>query len=356
MNIGLDATPLTLTTGGLRRYTEELARALTREYPEDRVALLSDQPFHTSLDCPNLCFQKQRPASLLTRRWWTIGIQAELRRHQADIFHGTNFSVPYVPLRPAVLTIHDLSPWMETAWHFDAARVRKRTPMLIRSSAANLIIVPTEAVRRAAIEKFGLTTSRVVAVPEAAAEVFCPSPPWPHPKPYFVVVGTLEPRKNVPTVVEAWTELHRRHDVDLLIAGRARPDAPVIHPQPGLHWLGEVDDCQLAQLYSGAIAALYPSFYEGFGLPVLEAMSCGAAVIASKDHAILEVSGGAALHVEALDHKGWVHAMELLLVNVEERRARQEMSLQRASQFSWRNTARLTRDVYSEAIRKFKRR
>ena len=355
MNIGLDATPLSLSTGGIRRYTEELARALVEQDSEDHVVLLSDQSFHTDLRAPNLQIQKDRPSGLVSRRWWSIGIHAQMRKYQVDVFHGTNFAVPYLPLRPAVLTLHDLSPWMDPGWHSDAKRVRKRTPLLVRSRAATMVIVPTAAVRNAALQRFGLTSSRVVAVPEAAAEVFRPSTPWAHPVPYFVIVGTMEPRKNLPTAVEVWRELRKSNQVDLLIAGRARIDAPEISPEPGLHFLGELDDCQLSQLYSGAVASLYPSFYEGFGLPVLEAMSCGAAVITSRDHAILEVSGGAALHVEALDHTGWLHAMELLLRNEQERRARQELSLQRASQFSWRNTARLTRDVYSEAIKRFQR-
>src|SRR5947209_7690353 len=114
MIIGMDATPLSLTSGGIRRYTEELAHALATEFPQDTLVLLSDQPFSTSLKLSNLLLEQQKSRNPLARRWWSIGIHSYLRKYRVDVFHGTNFSVPYVPLKPAVLTIHDLSPWMET--------------------------------------------------------------------------------------------------------------------------------------------------------------------------------------------------------------------------------------------------
>jgi hypothetical protein len=106
-------------------------------------------------------------------------------------------------------------------------------------------------------------------------------------------VGTIEPRKNLPALVEAWREVRRRHVVDLVIAGRHRADGPSIVPEPGLHLPGEVPECELPALYSGAVALVCPSHYEGFGLPVLEAMQCGTCVIASG--ALREAAGDAAL-------------------------------------------------------------
>jgi glycosyltransferase involved in cell wall biosynthesis len=154
-------------------------------------------------------------------------------------------------------------------------------------------------------------------------------------------------------LVDAWRIVRSRHPVNLVIAGRHRADAPELLVEPGITLTGEVPEEQLATLYSGAIACVYPSQYEGFGLPPLEAMQCGCPVIASRDPAIVEVCGGAALHVDSNDVTALAGAMELLLEDCAERNLRREMGTKRAAQFSWQQTALLTREVYVEAIRRF---
>lgn len=341
MRIALDATPLTLTSGGLARYTAELACALQRISSGDSVILVSDQPFAA----PCGLAAGTGPRNRLERFWWTLGLERELSRDGADLFHGTNFSVPYLPRRPAVMSVHDLSPWMRPGWHYNADRVRRRTPALIGLRLATMVLTDTEAVRREVIQRFHLSPQRVAAVPLAAAPLFRPEEPAEGP-PYFLFTGTLEPRKNVPALIEAWRTVRRRHSVDLVLAGRRRPDFPEIPPEPGLHLLGEVPDTALPSLYAGAVAFVYPSAYEGFGLPVLEAFRCGAGVITSRDPALMEVSGGAALHVEIPD---LADAMWRVLDDEALRRDLQARALERASAFSWERTARLTRAVYQRA-------
>ena len=357
MKIALDATPLSVSTGGVRRYTEELARAVAQEFPEDRCHLISDQPFRFSGVKPrNLALGTSHPQNAFERRWWLVGVQREMSRLGIDVFHGTDFSVPYLALHPSVMTLHDLSPWMDAGWHHAADRVRVRTPFLIRTGRATMIITPSEAVRQQAIERFGIDPGRIVAIPEAA-------PCWmkpverggPDAAPYFLYVGTLEPRKNIPMVLSAWRRVREHHAVSLVLAGRRRSDFPALPEEPGLRILGEVPDSDLPGLFSNAVAVLYPSLYEGFGLPVLEAMSCGAAVVTSCDPAILEVSANAAIHVAAEDDAGWAARMEALLTHPEQLQYRRAQSLQRSAQFSWRHTAVLTREVYVEAIRRFDR-
>ena len=132
-------------------------------------------------------------------------------------------------------------------------------------------------------------------------------------------------------------------NADLVIAGRAEGPVP---GGPRIKKVGEVAEEELARLYSGAHALLVPSHYEGFGLPVLEAMQCGTPVIASRDPALLEVSGGAALHPSTPEE--WVAAMRA----VRRDRARYAAAgLRRAAEFSWRRTARMTWEVYGDALR-----
>jgi len=350
MRIALDATSLTLSSGGLHRYVSELSRALAAEFPEDDYLLVSDQEFPTPPAAANLR-RGGGPRTPLEKRWWLWGLNRELARQRIDVFHGTNFEVPYVPLRPSVLTLHDLSPWLEPAWHSNADRVRRRTPYLIGLGLATLIVTPTEAVRRQAIEYFRIPPQRIVAVPEAAAVHLRPVETRPA-RPYFLYVGPLEPRKNIPMLIDAWRAARAEAPVDLVLAGRIREDFPLPAPEPGLAIRGEVPEEELSALYSGALAFVYPSLYEGFGLPVLEAMQCGAAVIASRDPAISEVAGGAAIQIDARNPREWVEALRAAATRPEWIAGLKAASLARARQFSWNRTARLTREVYREAIRR----
>ncbi len=355
MKIALDATPLTEPTGGLSRYTSELSRALARRFPEDEFWLLSDQPFtHPAPYIPNLR-AGAGPRNPLERRWWLWGLQDRISRLHIELFHGTDFAVPYVPVRPSVLTLHDLSPWLNPSWHAEADRVRSRTPLLLRMGLATLVITPSEAVRKQAIDRFRLAADRVVAVPEAASEHFRPAPGPAPCTPFFLFVGTLEPRKNIGMLLDTWREVRKQHPVDLVLVGRTRTDFATPGPEPGLRLLGAVPDEDLPELYSSALAVLYPSFYEGFGLPVLEAMQCGAAVFTSLDPAISETAGGAAVQLDARDPKAWADALVGALQRPEWIAGLRVQSLERASAFSWQQTAERTREVYDEAKRRFRR-
>ena len=350
MRVAIDATPLTLSSGGLRRYTQELSLALAQNFPEDEFFLVSDQPFAGPPGSPVNLMRGSGPRRTAERRWWLFGLDRELQRLGAGLFHGTDFAVPYVPRRPSVLTLHDLSPWMDTAWHSDADRVRKRTPLLIGLGLATMIVTPSEAVRKQAIERFRIHPNRILAVPHAASAVFRPVAP-PHAPPYFLYAGTLEPRKNLHGLISAWREVRRRHAVDLVLVGRQRSDFAQLSGEPGLQILGEVSDQRLAELLSGALAFVYPSFYEGFGLPVLEAMQCGACVITSRDPAISEVAASAA--IQAGSPAELARAMLAIAAHPEQAQPWRERALVRAADFSWSHTARLTHEVYGEACRRF---
>lgn len=340
MRVALDAGPFTLTSGGLQRYVAELMAALPRVYPADELVLMSDQ----AVSLPGLAVAG--PRNWLEKRWWLWGAERVCARHEIDVFHGTNFAVPYRARRATVLTLHDLSPWMDRAWHAGADRVRKRAPVMIQR-LATMVITPTEAVRMQALQHFGLAEERVIAVPHAASAHFRPVS-VPEEEPYFLFTGTLEPRKNLPELLRAWRTLP---EVRLLIAGRRRADFPAPAPEPGMEWLGEVPETQLPSLYSGALAVVYPSLYEGFGLPVLEAMQCGACVITSRDPAIAEVAGDAAIYATGVAELA--AAMRSVMQQPQRLASFREKAVHRAAQFSWERTARETHAVYEEAVARF---
>jgi glycosyltransferase involved in cell wall biosynthesis len=373
--IALDATPLIVSTGGVARYTSELARALAARFPADEYWLLSDRVVPVpGPQCPNLhdstthhanlnpadlqpanLHKGNLPKTFLDRRWWSRGLLREMKRCGAQLFHGTDFSVPYLPLRPSVMTVHDLSPWRNRAWQRDAARVRRRAGILLRARIPTMVITPTEAIRRAVIDRFRFPGDRVAAVPLAASQHFrpvpCPPPGSTGGKPYFLFVGTLEPRKNLATLIGAWREVRKTHDIDLVIVGRTRADFPPLASEPGLRVLGAIPDDDLPELYSAARAVVYPSLYEGFGLPVLEAMQCGAIVVTSRDPAIMEVAADSAILIEAHDPRGLAGMLASIAEAPHNFAPLRERGLRRAKQFSWQRTAELTHEVYAEARR-----
>ena len=215
MRVAIEATALSLSSGGLQRYTAELSVALARGFPEEEYVLVSDQPFRVPVGAPGNLRRGGGPRNFLERWWWLYGLPRELGRLEAGLVHGPDFAVPYLYRRPSVMTVHDLSPWMDPHWHHAADRVKRRTPVLLKLGLATMIVTPSESVRAAAIDRFGLHPSRVVAVPEAAPSWMRPAPEGPRPAEpsYFLFAGTLEPRKNLPLLVEAWREVRRRHAV-----------------------------------------------------------------------------------------------------------------------------------------------
>jgi glycosyltransferase involved in cell wall biosynthesis len=349
----LDATPLVEPAGGIARYTSELSRALADCFVDDAWWLISDQPVGPLRGAPPNLHVSAVPRRQLARRWWLFGARAELQRLGATVFHGTDFAVPYLPVCPAVMTVHDLSPWAPPPIRAASGRVRRRTPVLLRFGLATMVITPSEAVRRGVMERFRLAPDRVRATPLAAAQCFHPVPGELPPRPYFLFAGTLDTRKNVETIVAAWREVRKDGEVDLILAGRRRTAA--VRDEPGLAVRENVSDAELARLYSHATAFLFPSLYEGFGLPVLEAMQCGAPVIASRDAAVMEVAEDAAALIDATDVRAWSATMKTALFDEPWRADMRQRGFARARSFSWERTARLTREVYAEAIARFRR-
>lgn len=306
MKVALDATPLSVSTGGIARYTGQLHAALCAEFPEDEFTLLAPGP----------------------GRWWSSQLPRLLRRENYALFHGTDFAVPYLPVKPAVMTLHDLSPWRAEYAAETSARVRRRTPWLLRLGLAARVITPTEAIRREAIAEFGLAAESVRAIPHGVEPRFFTEAALANP-PYLLAVGTAGTRKNHAVAIEA----ARAVGIALHIAGRGNS-------------LGPVPDQDLPQLYARAAAFLLPSHYEGFGLPLLEAMAAGVPAIASCDPALREVSGGAALH--ASTPQEWSAAIQAALGP---RRAELKAAgRRRAAEFTWARTARLTRSLYAEVL------
>jgi glycosyltransferase involved in cell wall biosynthesis len=376
MLFGLDAIPLTEPRAGVGHYTFELALALARASPADEFELVYPSSFpvvdfgaSVSLP-PNLKAARVRVGAL-GRRWWSAGLPRYAGRRGLRLFHGTNYDVPLWGGAATVLTVHDLSLLLhpETHERRRVRRARRRLPLMAR--AARALIVPTESVRREVCAHLRVAPDKVFVVPEAARACFSPLEFSETEEvrrrlgvgaEFLLAVGTIEPRKNLSALVAAFEDVLRARpagDLQLVIAGGrgwlSEPLFEAIERSPvrgRIVLAGYQTDDALRALYSSCRAFVYPSLYEGFGLPPLEAMGCGAPVVAGDVPAVAEVTGGAARLVNPRDTRALARALLELLDDEAARRTLSAAGLRRAAAFTWQRTARMTLAVYAEALKR----
>lgn len=374
MRVGLDGYPLCEPLTGVGHYTFELACALALGHPADEFELIAPFDFHSSVvaqlelnPIQNLSLVSLRLKSA-RGRWWSFHLPRYLKRSRLDLFHGTNYELPLWNSRCTVLTVHDLSSLRYPELHRRqlARRMRLRLPLACK--VARSIITPTEAVKDELCAHLRLKPSKVTAIHEAPRAAFHPAPPEEClrvrerlgiEEEFLLFVGTLEPRKNLVTLLKAYAHIVRETPwrPQLVIAGgegwlmdetfsMLREEAIAER----LRFSGYLDDDGLRALYSSCRAFIYPSLYEGFGLPPLEAMACGAPVIAGRIDALQETIAGTALLVPAFDVPALAAAILDLLTNQSRRDELRTAGLARAATFSWTKAAELTRAVYETAL------
>jgi glycosyltransferase involved in cell wall biosynthesis len=207
-------------------------------------------------------------------------------------------------------------------------------------SCARRVIAVSDFTRGELLELLAVPEDRIRVIPNAVDDTFAAGGPAAEGD-YVLAVGTLEPRKNLPRVVDA----ARRVGIELRIVGE-RGWGGVEVGGDGVRWLGWVSDDELARLYRGARCVAYPSTYEGFGIPVLEAMACGAAVVTSRGGAMEEVADGAAVLVDPLDPAEIASGIERAAAERDELGRR---GVERARAFTWARVAEQTVEVYREA-------
>ena len=371
MRIALDGIPLSEALTGVGHYTFELAQHLACS-SGDEIFVVSPRRFVSSIasetsPTPNLHLTRGSK-SPLNRFWWSMGLPRYVRKHKIEVFHGTNFEVPLTGNCPSVITIHDLSMVLHPQTHERrrVGRARKRLPMMSR--AATMVITPTEVVREEVHKHLQIPLDRIVAIPEAARSAFRRQDPTETEivrkrlkitQPFVLYVGTLEPRKNLLNLVRAFEQVLSECDfsLQLVIAGRKgwMVDDLFRHVKRSaaaeqIIFTGYLSDDDLCALYSSCALFVYVSLYEGFGLPPLEAMACGAPVIASRIPSLSETVRDAALLVAPNDVQELAHNIRSLLQNKDLRTQLARKGLQRSSELTWARTAQLTRAVYDQVL------
>ena len=360
MRIGIDVSKIG-DKDGIGRYTFHLVKALmeidaVNEYKlftlfhrpsvDDPSAVLGELP-------PNVTFTSDKIPSV----------------HGVDLFHGTAYKVPSGSRNKLVYTVHDLTFITHPEFHTLQNRIHCLMGTVSAVCQAATIIAVSNHTKHDIMTQLAVPENRIDVVYLAADEHFSPTQhdsreqvaaKYGIRSPYIFNLGTIEPRKNIERLVQAYAMLPaaRKNACSLVIGGGAGWMNSDIYRYVQDNDLGEyvkmighVDDEDLPALYTSCEVFVYPSMYEGFGLPVLEAMACGAPVITSRTSSLPEVAGDAAILVDPEDVQSIRDAMEGLLTNGGKRSKLREKGLKQSLNFLWRRTAKETLEVYDRTAK-----
>jgi glycosyltransferase involved in cell wall biosynthesis len=373
---GLNAHLLSFDTtyrqAGVSRYIEALLRHVPDVAPDDDLVVFAGRqraPAAAGFD-QTIEWQHSRlpTANPSVRIAWeqTAGVIATRRAH-LDLLHSPVNVVPLGVSTPQVVTVHDLGfhhfpeqyPGMKQRY------LKAMTRLSIRKAAA--VITVSEATRRDVIDVYGVDPERVVSVPNGVDDSMRPLDEdavrrfrhrYGLPDQFVLFLGTLQPRKNIEVLIRAFALLANDIDWPLIVAGAkgwmfeslfALVDELDLTER--VHFAGHVPSEDLVYWYNAASMLVYPSRYEGFGLPLLEAMACGTAVIAANTSSLPEVVGDSGLLVEPDDVEGFTAAMRTLASDDNYRQQLEQSGLERAASLTWRDTARRTVDIYHHVLR-----
>jgi len=363
----VDGSAIPRRMAGAGVYAYQLVRALAALDGDQQLIVLARPGLFDDLpkQHPNVDIVHVRQRGRAGRlAWEQAALPERLRRHRIDVLHSPHHHTPMLSLGVRrVVTVHDLT-FLLIPERYPAAR-RLYMTWVTRAAArvASTIITPSETIRDEVISRLGVPAERVVAVPEAAGPQYRPVDDdalgrmrWKYhlPSEYILSVGSLEPGKNRPRLIQAYARLRGEGiDAPLVIAGQRawRYEGEIaLARELGLRehvrFLGYVPDEDMPALYSGATLLAFPSLYEGFGLPVLEAMACGTPVVTSNVSATAEAAGDAARLVDPTDLDALTAGLREVLSDPSVRFDLQARGLERAKAFSWERAARGTLAVY----------
>lgn len=366
--IGIDATPLLGQRSGVGYYTGRLLAALQKQYPEWGYLLYSNRPLgplETSLQRATEIKHYFKASRWL---WMQAMLPAIIWRSQPHLCHFTNALAPLWQPRPFILTIYDASLFFYGDYHPRSRRLTMKTMLPLAAKRASAIITISESSRRDLRKIFPFAAHKTHVVYGAAPEQFRPvNDPaglqairhkYQLPEQFLLYVGTLEPRKNLSRLIQALHLLHQRgHHCPLLLAGPVgwmmedfEQDIAALGLKQAIHYLGYVPTEDLPGLYSLATVFAFPSLYEGFGLPPLEAMACGAAVLTSNRSSLAEICGEAAMLVNPESAEAIADGLQQLLADGEARKELGRRGVERAQSFSWQRAAQETSAVYHQVL------
>ncbi len=368
MRIGIDARTACHPKTGDRTYTLGLIRgleAVTRGSSHEFVLYVDTAP-PAALDLPDGERWRVRVLEALHPRLWTLStLPREARRDRVDLLH-VQYNGPRLRDPVLVTTVHDVTFRLHPESFSLKDRLLLDWGLRSTLSVAAEVLAVSECTALDIERTYGVERDRITVTYNALPPGFAAPEPEAVPPvlarhgidfPYALFVGVLQPRKNVARIVRAFCSARQRADLPhrLAIAGKrgwlsAEIDAAISEAGDAIRLLGYVPDEDLPALYAGADAFLFPTLYEGFGIPVLEAFACGTPVVTSNVSALPEVAGDAALLVKPTSLEEISSAIEAALCDDALRERLRRRGLERVRRFDWRQTAELTLQAYERAV------
>lgn len=368
MRVAIDYTPAYEQGGGIGRYVRELIAALSRLDTRTQYRLfVSGAAGQMPELTQNFTWRTTRLSPRWLARLWhraRIPLPVEIFTGRIDLFHATDFVLP--PLTPGVssiLTVHDLS-YLRVPEAASPSLRRYLEHVVPRSAKrATHILADSQATKDDLLDAYDLEPDKVTVLLSGVDKRFRPAlgsisdlcQRYALPdRPFVFSLGTVQPRKNYVRLVRAIANLRAQgYDIDLVIAGgKGWLDAPIYQAIADakiidhVHMIGFVDEVDLPALYTAASVFAFPSLYEGFGLPVLEAMACGTPVLTSKVSSLPEVAGDAALVVDPYDEEAIADGLKRIIDDDALRAEFIQRGKQRAAHFTWARSAETLLNVY----------
>jgi glycosyltransferase involved in cell wall biosynthesis len=365
LTIGFDGQAIVSPAAGIRRYTRELFGAMVRLAPDIGLVAVGGPP---AADLPPGISRVDAPRLAPTNLGrMLVDLPLAVRRARLDLFHAPAYVAPLVGVHPLALTIHDVSYERHPEWYPYRRDPLRRWFYRCSALAADIILTDSGFSRGEIHEAYGIPLERIAVVPLGVGPEFTAGPvditalPGGVTPPYLLHVGDLHARRNLEVVVDAVCALRSRdaplRGLSLVLAGADRGAgaglvaraAGLGHPN-AVRLIGTTEDAALVALYRAAGVFVYPSRYEGFGLPPLEAMACGTPVVAARAGSIPEVVGDAGVLVDPDDVRGFAAAIERVMISSHAAEAYRVMGLARAARFTWERTAALTLEIYGRLV------
>ncbi len=370
MRIAVDYTAAARQGAGIGRCTRELMSAVLALHPPHDFVLMAgtaglgdawaaQAARLRGLAAPGRLTLRSLPITddWMARIWQRLRVPlpATWITGKVDLFYAPDFLLPPLPREVrTIITIHDLSFLRHPETFPPELRAYLESAVPRSAERAGHVLTDSDATRRDVIELLGIPPERVTTVLLGVSDDFRPKGAPDErarlqdayavgDRPFVLAVGTVQPRKNYGRLIAAVDRVREVIDVDLVLVGRpAWLAAPVLEAAAArdhVHLLGFVDDADLPAFYRQAAALAFPSLYEGFGLPPLEAMACGTPVVASSASSVPEAVGDAGLLVDPLDVPGWADALVAAITDPDRRASLIERGLARAAEFTWWRSA-----------------
>ncbi len=367
MRIALDARTVQDHFPGIARYTFNLAQALAGITPPTELTLLYHAGAqNTRFDLAQLTARPNvrlavinAPNYSLSEQWLIPGLLRQLHPH---VYHSPYYIMPYRPGYPTIVTVHDLIPLLYPRHFTRSQRFVFGVTIRLSLRVAQKVIVVSRATANDLRALLNVPPDKVTIIPEAADPAMRRASPdviaairarYHLPESYVLYVGSNKPHKNLTRLVEAFARHQNQSPITLAIGGHWDARYPTAHQRATelalsnrIQWLGPVPQADLPALYSGATLFIFPSLYEGFGLPVLEAMACGTPVVCSNISSLPEVIGDAGLLFDPLNVDTIATTIRRALENPDLRAELRQRGLARAAQFTWERVAEKTMAVY----------